>query len=183
VAYVRLTDFAVEDLKEIRRLDPSILRMVLTKMLLLEINPEAGEPLLGDLVKWRKLTVGDRHWRIIWTCTEDKVGELVIEIAQVWAVGARSDAAIYEETKRRIEAAPPSTNGTALADVLALLGDKIGNVSATAEPVDEPAPQWLLNRLEHTVGLPKKETRGLSVEQAMEIWEEHIKKPRQSPKQ
>ncbi|MDP1851955.1 MAG: hypothetical protein Q8K48_06010, partial [Candidatus Planktophila sp.] len=61
------------------------MRKIITKMLILELNIGAGEPLLGDLIGWRKLTVGDRSWRIIWRSTKDKSGGEIIEIAQVWA--------------------------------------------------------------------------------------------------
>ena len=52
------------------------------------------------------------------------------------------------------------------------------DVAATPEPDDEPAPAWLLNRLEHTVGLPREQIRGLSVEQAMELWDDYKHKPK-----
>jgi mRNA interferase RelE/StbE len=179
VAFIRLTDPAIDDLNELHRLDPSILRKVLTKMLILERNTEAGEPLLGDLMGWRKLTVGDRNWRIIWRTTQDESGGEMIEIAQIWAVGARSDSKIYNEMKNRIESLPASPATKSLSDVLGLLGEKAGEVVAAAEPMDEPAPQWLLARLEHSVGLRPEEIRGLSAAQAMDLWEEYLTKPRQ----
>lgn len=172
MAYVRLTDPAIADLQALFKLDPSILSRVFTKMLLLELDPNAGEPLVGKLVQWRKLTVGDRTWRIIWIPTEDTIGELVIEIAQVWAVGARSDSEIYQEMQARLAAAPASPKTTALSEVLAMFGGKFGEIPAASEPVDEPAPAWLLDRLEYTVGLSREEIRGLSVEQAMELWDQ-----------
>lgn len=179
MAYIRLTDPAIDDLNQLFRLDPSVMRKVITKMLILELNTEAGEPLLGDLMGWRKLTVGDRTWRIIWRSKKDESGGQMIEIAQVWAIGARSDSDIYDEMKRRIASAPPSPQTRALFDVLELFGEKVGDVVATPEPMDSPAPKWLLDRLEHSVGLHQSQIRGLSVEQAMEIWEEHIRRPKQ----
>lgn len=178
MAYVRLTDPAISDLQALFKLDPSILRKVFTKMLLLELDPNAGEPLIGKLVQWRKLTVGDRTWRIIWIPTEDTIGELVIEIAQVWAVGARSDSEIYQEMKARLDAAPSSPKTIALTDVLAMFGEKFGEIPATLEPVDEPAPAWLLSHLHHRVGLSPEQTRGLSREQALELWEDFITRPK-----
>lgn len=175
MAYIRLTDPAIEDLRRIYRRDPSILKVIFRKILLLELNPLAGEPLLGELIGWRKLTVGDRHWRIIWRSTLDKLGEIEIEIAQVWAIGARSDSQIYDEIRERIKVSPLSPAGTALAEVLALFSEKVSDVTAQSEPVDQPAPEWLLNRLVHSVGLTKEEIRGLSVDQAMEIWDEFIR--------
>ena len=179
MAYIRLTDPAIEDLNQLFRLDPAVMRKVLTKMLLLEHSTEAGEPLLGELMGWRKLTVGDRNWRIIWRTKKDGFGGQMIEIAQVWAIGARSDSEIYDEMKERLASASASPTTTALFDVLKLFGDKVGDVVATLEPVDSPAPTWLLDRLEHSVGLHQNQIRGLSVEQAMEIWEEYIGRPKQ----
>jgi hypothetical protein len=81
--------------------------------------------------------------------------------------------------KERLASAPFSPETTALFDVLKLFGDKAGDVVATPEPTDSPAPKWLLHRLEHSVGLHQDQIRGLSIEQAMEIWEEYIRKPKQ----
>ena len=61
MAYIRLADPAIDDLRAIYKLDPSVLRLVLKKILLLETNPRAGETLMRELAMWRKLTVGDRH--------------------------------------------------------------------------------------------------------------------------
>ena len=178
MAYIRLIDSAIDDLNKLFRLDPSVMRKVITKMLILELNTEAGEPLLGDLMGWRKLTVGDRSWRIIWRSTRDESGDQMIEIAQVWAIGARSDSEIYNEMKKRVASASSSPKTTALFDVLELFGEKVGDIVASPEPMDSPAPKWLLNKLEHSVGLHQDQIRGLSVEQAMEIWEEYISKPK-----
>ncbi len=180
MAYLRLTDAAIEDLNHIFRRDPSILRIVFTKLLLLEKNPKAGEPLLSDLIGWRKLTVGNRHWRIIWRIQTDVHGEIEIEIAQVWAIGARSDSQIYNEMKERIASVSPSPNATAISEVFALFGEKFGEKfgesTSLVEPKDHPAPPWLLERLEHSAGMRKEQVRGLSVNQAMEIWEDFIRK-------
>lgn len=178
MAYIRLTDPAIEDMVALFRLDPSVMRKVITKMLILELNPEAGEPLLGDLMGWRKLTVGGRNWRIIWRANKDKDGDQLIEVAQVWAIGARRDSEMYDEMKRRLAFAPSSPKTKALFEVLELFSDKVGDVVATPEPIDSPAPKWLLDRLEHTIGLHADQIRGLSVEQAMEIWEEYIRRPK-----
>lgn len=178
MAYIRLIDPAIDDLNKLFHLDPSVMRKIITKMLILELNTGVGEPLLGDLIGWRKLTVGDRSWRIIWRSTKDKSGGEIIEIAQVWAIGARSDSEIYNEMKKRVASAPSSPKTTALFDVLEFFGEKVGNIDASPEPEDSPAPNWLLNKLEHSVGLHQDQIRGLSVEQAMEIWEEYISKPK-----
>jgi len=69
-------------------------RWALETTLLLERDADAGGPLLVQLVGWRKLTVGARDWRIVWRVTTDGAGVPTITIAEVWAVGARSDAQV-----------------------------------------------------------------------------------------
>lgn len=176
MAYVRLTDAAIDDLKNLKRHDPSALRQILKKMLLLEANPYAGEALIGDLITWRKLTVGDRHWRIIWIPKTDSVGEQVIEIAQVWAIGARSDAEIYEETKTHIESLPRSPHTTSMADVIELLGKTAGGLQAAHEPIHELAPEWLRQRLKISLGVTSKDLEGLTLQQALDLWDEFTKR-------
>lgn len=66
-------------------------------MLLLEADPLAGEPLLGSLIGYRKLVVGNRDWRIVWRAVTDQRGIVSVEIAEVWAVGARADSEVYSE--------------------------------------------------------------------------------------
>lgn len=177
-AYVRLIDPAVDDLARLVRLDPQILRQVLKKLLLLERNPDAGEPLLGALVGFRKLTVGDRHWRIIWRTTTDGLGHVVVEIAEIWAVGARADAAIYAEMEGRVADLPDNPRTQALADVIATLGRAVGEVGEAArEPVTDPVPQWLVERLVHTAGRDEDEVRAMDPEAAMEAWEAFITRP------
>ncbi len=85
-------------------------------MHLLEENPNAGEPLLGGLIGWRKLTVGDRDWRVVWRSTTDSDSTPIIEVAEVWAVVARSDSDIHEEMAARVAAMPKNPRTVALAE-------------------------------------------------------------------
>jgi mRNA interferase RelE/StbE len=177
-AYVRLVEPAISDLEGLLRADPQIVRQVLKKMLLLERDPQAGEPLLGELVGCRKLVVGDRHWRIVWRVTTDDAGGLVVDIAEVWAAGARADAEVYAEMASRVARLPPSPPVTSLAEVVALLGRSIEGIAAAAEPIRELVPPWLADRLRHQVGLSPEHIAGLEPEAAMVIWEQHITQPR-----
>ena len=177
-AYVRLTDPAVDDLERLARHDPQILRQALKKMLLLERDPRAGEPLLGGLVGFRKVTVGDRHWRIIWRVTTGDSDTEVVEIAEVWAAGARSDGGVYAEMGDRVEALPASPETTQLADVIDTLGRAAQKARAARQPVDEPVPDWLVDRLVHTAGMSREEVDRLSAEEAMNAWEAFITRPR-----
>jgi len=90
-------DAAIDDL---RRLGPDIVPKVLKKVLLLCADPEAGQPLAGALTGYRKLVVGRNHWRIIYRVAEDGV----LEICEIWCVGARSDAEVYREATARAAA-------------------------------------------------------------------------------
>jgi mRNA interferase RelE/StbE len=177
-AYVRLTTFAFEDLKELLKVDPQIVRKALTKMILLERDPTAGEPLLGNLVGWRKLTVGNRDWRVVWRIGTDDSGATVIDIAEVWAVGARSDSEIYDEMKARLAAAGPSESTIALSAAVELLGRSVKDVRPTPEPVLAPIPEWLSARLKHQAGMSDSEIGALTPEQAMVAWELFITRER-----
>jgi len=67
------------------------------------------------------LTVGNRTWRIIWRLFKESNGQMVIEIAEVWAIGARSDDEIYKEMKRRLSKAKPSPATKSLEQVIEIL--------------------------------------------------------------
>lgn len=178
-AYVRLTAPAVEDLQRLMKVDPQIVRMALKKMILLERDPNAGKPLSGNLVGWRKLIVGDRDWRIVWRVTTDESGATVIDIAEVWAVGARADLEVYNEMKDRLAAAEPGPTTLALSDVVELLGQTMGVVEPTPEPpVAVPVPAWLATRLEVQAGMTEEQISALTPEEAMEAWEAFITKER-----
>ena len=94
---VRLTDPAINDLEALKKSNPNALRWALKKFLLLERDPEAGRPLHKELQGWRKLTVDDRDWRIVWRVTFDDAGSVIIDVAEVWAIGARSDDEVYKD--------------------------------------------------------------------------------------
>lgn len=175
-AYVRLTCPAFQDLTGLLKKDPQIVRWALKKMLLLERNPEAGEPLLGTPVGWRKLTVGDRNWRIVWRVGVDDSGSITITIAEIWAVGARSDAAVYDEVTARVAAAPRTEASMALSEVIQLLGK---HASTTAirpmpEPVPDPVPHWLRDRLVHTADLSFQDVAAMTGSEAMTRWERYM---------
>jgi mRNA interferase RelE/StbE len=165
-----LTDPAILDL---RRLDGAPLVWALKKMLLLEDDPLAGEPLLGQLIGYRKLVVGNRDWRIIWGATSDERGKFTVEIAEVWAVGARSDGQVYAEMERRIAvlgAGPVRTSLEAVVRELAKAAEGIEPGPVTAAPA---APeQWLVDRLVHTAGLDRAEVLAMTSEQAVDAWTE-----------
>jgi mRNA interferase RelE/StbE len=175
-AEVWLTDPAVEDL---RRLDGSPLLWALKKLLLLESNPLAGEPLLGNLIGYRKLTVGNRDWRIVWRATTDERGDVTVEIAEVWAVGARSEAEVYQEMVSRVAQMPDSLPRRSLSSVLEQLGGHTRGIQArTPHQGTEPVPAWLVERLVHTAGLDRATVEIMTSEEAVDAWTEYMTNPR-----
>ena len=172
---VRLTDDAVKDLERLIQWgDPQVVRWALKKMLHLEQDPEVGDALLGGLMGWRKITVGDRTWRLVWRVTHDDVGAVVVDVAEIWAFGARSDAEVYEEMKGRIATAPRTPQTKALADVLATLGRLTDDIEATAEPATpEPPAKWLREALQYVVRVPAAEVDAMTGKEAEGVWSDY----------
>jgi mRNA interferase RelE/StbE len=176
-ASVRLTEPAVEDLVGLATAAPSVVRWALKKMLLLEESPYAGEALLGGLVGWRKLTVGDRNRRVVWRVAKATDGTTLIEVAEVWAVGARSDSAVYDEMTSRV-ASLPQERTVALADAVAQLGRVAAGIVPASPPASDPVPAWLVDRLVQTAKLDPGAVWAMSLEEAVDAWSEWTNKPR-----
>jgi len=175
---VRLTEPAVDDLHVLARKDPQIVRWCLKKMLLLERDPMAGEPLLGGLVGFRRLVVSDRHWRIVWRVVAEETGEAVVDIAEVWAAGARAESAVYQEMERRIEDLGDTPQAQRLHEVVTALGRIGRGIAAASEPrLAEPLPAWLVTALTTTVGLPRDAVEAMTHTEAMEQLQAHWSTP------
>jgi mRNA interferase RelE/StbE len=175
---VRLTDSAVEDLRTLFKADPQIVRWALKKMIQLESDPNAGDPLLGGLIGYRKITVGDRDWRVVWRVTEDEAGGFVVEVAEVWAVGYRKDGEVYAEISHRVAQAGTSPATKALSEVLALFAKQTRGLSARTEPVQpEPVPKWLSEALVHVVRLPRDQVAQMSLAEAEQVWANYTSGP------
>lgn len=176
---VRVTGDAVDDLERVmRKGDPQVVRWALKKMIHLEQNPEAGDPLLGGLMGWRKLTVGDRDWRLVWRVTHDDTGAVIVDVAEVWAFGARSDAEVYQEMETRIATAPQTLHTKALADVLATLGRLTDDIEATPEPAaPEQPPTWLREALLHVIRLPADQVDVMDRAAAEQVWSDYTTGP------
>ena len=168
---VVFTGGAIDDL---RRLGPDVVPKVLKKVLLLCDDPEAGHPLGGSLTGFRKLVVGRNHWRIVYRVTDDGV----LEICEIWCVGARSDTEVYGEAAAWIaEAAGKDTEVQRLAAVIERLGRLAGDVVVEALPPSDPVPDWLANRLIRTVGVSPEKVAALDLEQAVDLWTAFISGP------
>lgn len=172
---VRFTAPAVADLESLHRRDPQIARAALRKVLLLERDPYAGRPLLGDLAGWRKLVVGDRHWRIVWRVVEEADGTTSVEISEVWALGPRENSAVYNELRARLSQLPD----TQAARSLRVLLDRFGLDTVTAAPPPpDPVPDWLRGRLIDKAGLPQEQVVAMSLDEAIAAWEDWMSQPR-----
>ena len=173
---MRLTDPAVADVHALLKKDPQIVRWALKRMLLLERDPQAGEPLLGPLVGWRKLTVGDRDWRVVWRLSADEAGTVTITVSEVWAVGARSDAEVYAEMTERVASLGPAPATQALASVIEILGRHAQrpDIQAAVEPTDDPVPEWLRERLVRTAGITAAVVEAMTGAEAMCRWEQFL---------
>lgn len=94
---VELIDEAVADL--VRYAESGTLPLFLKKLLRLEeVGRDAGLPLGRSLTGWRKILVGDRQWRIVFTLDPNET------VATVWVIGDRDDAECYREAEARISA-------------------------------------------------------------------------------
>jgi len=162
------TAAAVDDL---RRIGPSAAPRVLKKLLVLETDPVAGFPLGDELTGFRKLVVGRNTWRIIYRITATDV-----EICEIWAVGARSDGEVYAEAAARVmESANPEVAN--LAEVVARLG-RLAGVEVLADPVREPVPDWLAERLVHTAGFQRHVVAAMDAAEALDAWTEFCTRTR-----
>lgn len=172
---VRLTDAAVDDLRNLFKVDPQIVRWALKKMIQLERDPHAGEPLLGGLIGYRKITVGDRDWRVVWRVEQDHVGDYLIEVAEVWAVGYRKDNEIYAEVSQRIARAGSTPRSRALSEILEIFAKQARDLTATPEPDQpHPVPKWLTEALLYVVRLPAAQVEQMSMDEAEKAWTDHI---------
>jgi mRNA interferase RelE/StbE len=176
---VRLTQPAVGDLQSLLRRDPQIVRWALKKLLLLERDPEAGVPLHGALAGWRKIVVGDRGWRVVWRVTWDDEGGAIVDVAEVWAVGARADAEVYLEMRSRVAMLPKSPPTVALAQVVARL-DRLRGTAPERGPMEVPPP-WLVLRLTVQAGMSRSEVLAMSLEEAVDAWTAWTSRPHQTP--
>ena len=175
---MRLTEPAIDDLHALARKDPQIVRWCLKKMLLLERDPMAGEGLLGNLIGFRRLVVSDRHWRIVWRVVDDEAGPTMIDVAEVWAAGARAESEVYLEMEQRIGTLGDTPVARQLHDVVALLGRTARGIEVSAEPEPtEPLPTWLVTALTTTVGLSREVVDPMTHTEAMERLQAHWSAP------
>jgi mRNA interferase RelE/StbE len=167
---IRFTDDALDDL---RRIGPSVVPRILKKLLILETNVEAGYPLGDELTGFRKLVVGNNTWRIVYRFRDGAV-----EICEVWAVGERADAEVYETAVARVRAAVAARPQLLpLVEVLERLGRVAAGIEVPTAPVSQPVPDWLAERLIYTAGLPREVVAAMDLQQAVDAWSDYTSQP------
>lgn len=103
----------------------------------------------------------------------------VLEICEVWRVGAGSDAEVYGEASTRVaDALDGNPEVARLAEVIDRLGRLVGDVTVEEPPHSEPVPDWLARRLIHTAGIPAEKVAALGLEQAVDLWTAFVSTPR-----
>jgi mRNA interferase RelE/StbE len=114
---VELIDEVVIDLAD--RAESGMLRPFFKKLLEIEQHgARAGEPLGRNLVGWRKVTVGNRNWRIVFRVDPDET------VATICVIGDREDAACYEEAQRRAERAKDADAASLAESMMDLFGTR-----------------------------------------------------------
>ncbi len=93
---VQLIDDALADLLKLA--ESGKLRAFLKKLIEIEQKgSQAGVALGKGLTGWRKLTVGDRDYRIVFRVNPDET------VATICVIGDREDEACYVEAQKRAE--------------------------------------------------------------------------------
>jgi mRNA interferase RelE/StbE len=126
---VELIDDAIADLA--RLAESGKLKSFFAKLLEIEQNgARAGEPLGRDLSGWRKLTVGNRNWRIVFRVDQTET------VATVCVIGDREDGACYEEAKRRADRAQNADAASLAESMLTLFGSRTERKAAQRRRVE-----------------------------------------------
>lgn len=114
---VELIDDAIADLAKLA--ESGKLKGFFKKLVEIEAQgSQAGEPLGRDLVGWRKLTVGNRDWRIVFRVDKAET------VATVCVVGDRDDGACYEEAKQRADSVEDSDAASLAESMMELYGSR-----------------------------------------------------------
>lgn len=114
---VELIDDAIADLAKL--VESGKLKLFFKKLVEIEAQgSKAGEPLGRDLVGWRKLTVGNRDWRIVFRVDKAET------VATVCVIGDRDDGACYEEAKKRADSVEDNDAASLAESMMELFGSR-----------------------------------------------------------
>ncbi len=114
---VELIDEAVVDLVGLA--ESGKLKQFFKKLIEIEARgSKAGEPLGRKLVGWRKATVGNRNWRIVFRVDPDET------VATICVIGDREDSACYEEAHRRAAEVKDADAISLAESMMSVLGNR-----------------------------------------------------------
>lgn len=166
---VELLAQAVDDIRKLHKKDPQIARLVVKKIIHIAKNPHAGNLLGGDLLNFRKITVGDNHWRIVWRVYES---EKRIEYSVVWGVGARANQEIYKTIKKRIAELGDAPETLQLRNALELMNPK--SVQDRLNETKSESIEDLQQKLVVVAGVPAELASLLDFEIAKAVWRAYL---------
>jgi mRNA interferase RelE/StbE len=159
------------DILKLTKRHQSVLQLILKKIEYLQLNPGAGVRLAGDLSEFKKVTVGNRAWRIIFQ--EQMIeGTRVIEILEIWGIGSRTDGDVYDEVRARLKSMPPSPMTISLYEILLMLQNPKFSLAEPTHASADPIPEWLATRLKTELGYSDSRLIGMTGAQAMDIWDD-----------
>lgn len=129
---VELIDEAIADLA--KHAESGKLKAFLAKLLEIEAKgAKAGEPLGRNLVGWRKITVGNRNWRIVFRVDTDE------QVATICVIGDREDGTCYEEAKRRADTIENRDASSLAESMMELFGSRKERKAAQKKRAAEAA--------------------------------------------
>lgn len=158
---VELTDAAVDDL---RRAGPVAAALVLGRLRLLEVEPDAGAPLVDSSTGLRVFDALDGRARIV-----HSVDRGTVTVHEVWVDGVRSDGEAYAEALERVRAADPSEQ-VALARSVQRLSRLTGVRPMPSGRLRAPVPDWLADALVHDAGLTRLAVAAMDATTAFDAW-------------
>ena len=167
---IELLTESVQDIKKLHKKDPQISRLVLKKIIHIAKNPKAGNLLGGDLLNFRKITVGDNHWRIVWRVYES---EKRIEYSVIWGVGARSNQESYKTIKKRIAELGDTPETLQLRNALELMNPK--TVKDRLNESKDESVEDIQQKLIEVAGMPADLASLLDLELAKAVWRTYLK--------
>lgn len=172
---MRLLPPAVDDLLSFHKKDRATFEKIVRRLLYIQRDSQVGFLLSGHFADFRKLKVTHPELRIVWKVLHDENGEEVIEIAQIWAIGARANGEIYKELKKRIALLEGNQEATELSRVLAIIATGKREAIPKLQPLD-PVPSYLEEALVNRMGLSAEAVRGLTGPIALELWTQFIQR-------
>ncbi|MDQ1250566.1 MAG: mRNA interferase RelE/StbE [Actinomycetota bacterium] len=112
---------------------------------------------------------------MVWRVEQDEVGDYLIDVAELSAVGYRKDSEVYAEISQRITHAGPAPKANALSEVLEILAKQSRDLTVTPETATpEPVPKWLTEALLYVVRIPSSRVERMSLDEAEKSWTDHI---------